>query len=151
MSIITDLRDRVATFNEGLANGNILQDIILENEAYICDMNAQDQLYEQGINRVGVDIMDYAPYSPLTIQIKREKGQPYNRVTLRDEGDFESSFYVEADNEKFAIRASDWKTEDLVRKYGQQILGLTLENRGRLIREYIHPELIEKAKQIIYG
>lgn len=56
-------------------------------------MNAEEQLFEQGINRLGVDIMDYAPYSPLTIAIKEEKGQPTNRVTLRDTGDFEASFF----------------------------------------------------------
>ena len=93
MKQITDLRKRVADFNEALTSGRLIQDIIWKNEAYIVDMNAEEQLFEQGINRLGVDISDYAPYSPVTIEIKRLKGQPTNRVTLRDEGDFESSFF----------------------------------------------------------
>lgn len=90
---IQDLRNRVATFNNGLSSGAYIQQIIWDNDAYIVDMNAEEQLVEQGINRLGVDIMDYAPYSPLTIAIKEEKGQPTNRVTLRDTGDFEASFF----------------------------------------------------------
>ena len=125
MKLIDNLRQRVTEFNELLQSGRLIQSIILENEYVITDMNSEDQLYEQGVNRLGVNIMDYAPYSPLTIEIKKEKGQPYNRVTLRDEGDFEQSFYVEADTQQFTIKAADWKTEDLIQRYGRQILGLT--------------------------
>ena len=84
MKLIDNLRQRVTEFNELLQSGRLIQSIILENEYVITDMNSEDQLYEQGVNRLGVNIMDYAPYSPLTIEIKKEKGQPYNRVTLRD-------------------------------------------------------------------
>ena len=151
MKLIDNLRQRVTEFNELLQSGRLIQSIILENEYIITDMNSEDQLYEQGINRLGVNIMDYAPYSPLTIEIKKEKGQPYNRVTLRDEGDFEQSFYVEADRQQFTIKAADWKTEDLIQRYGRQILGLTEENKIILIWAYIYPELKAKTKEYIYG
>jgi hypothetical protein len=151
MKLIDNLRQRVTEFNELLQSGRLIQSIILENEYVITDMNSEDQLYEQGINRLGVNIMDYAPYSPLTIEIKKEKGQPYNRVTLRDEGDFEHSFYVEADTQQFTIKAADWKTEDLIQRYGRQILGLTEENKIILIWAYIYPELKAKTKEYIYG
>lgn len=147
MGVIDNLRQKVETFNEGLTSGEYIQEIILDNEAFITDMNAQEQLYEQGVNRLGVSISDYAPYSPTTIAIKRAKGQPTNRVTLRDEGDFEASFFIEADREKFTIKASDWKTEELTKKYGSQILGLTQENKAELIHAYIYPELLTKAKK----
>ena len=121
----------------------------MDNEAYIVYLNAQDQLYEEGINRLGVSIMDYAPYRPLTIAIKEQKGQPTNRVTLRDTGDFESSFYLEVSNKQFEVKASDWKTEALIKKYGRQILGLTDENISSLIWDYIYPDIIEKAREVI--
>lgn len=145
------LRNRVATFNNGLSSGSYIQQIILDNDAYILDMNAEVQLYEQGINRLGVDIMDYAPYSPLTIAIKKEKGQPTDRVTLHDEGDFAASFYLEVGDKQFEIKASDFKTEDLIKKYGRQILGLTNENIAELIWEYLFPDLMNKAKKVLYG
>lgn len=151
MKQITDLRNRVANFNEALTSGRLIQNIIWDNEAYIVDLNAEEQLYEQGIDRLGVEITDYAPYSPVTIAIKEAKGQPTNRVTLRDEGDFESSFFLEVGDKQFEIKASDFKTEDLIRKYGCQILGLTDENIAILIWQYIYPDLINEAKTQIYG
>lgn len=150
MKVITDLRKRVADFNEALTSGRLIQNIIWENEAYILDMNAEEQLFEQGINRLGVEISDYAPYSPVTIEIKEAKGQPTNRVTLRDEGDFESSFFLEVGTKQFEIKASDWKTEELIKKYGRQILGLTDENIAILIWQYIYPDLMNEAKKQIY-
>lgn len=151
MKVITDLRKRVADFNEALTSGRLIQNIIWENEAYIVDMNAEEQLFEQGINRLGVEISDYAPYSPVTIEIKEAKGQPTNRVTLRDEGDFESSFFLEVGTKQFEIKASDWKTEELIKKYGRQILGLTDESIAILIWQYIYPDLMNEAKKQIYG
>lgn len=151
MKIITDLRDRVADFNTQLTNGTIIEKIVVENEAYIVDMNAQVQLYEQGENSLGVDIASYRPYSPLTIKIKKLKGQPTNRVTLRDEGDFESSFFLEVNKEQFEIKASDFKTEELIQKYGRSILGLTQEHVTELIWKYIYPDLLNEAKEKIYG
>jgi hypothetical protein len=151
MKRITDLRKRVADFNEALTSGRIIQNIIWDNEAYIVDLNAEEQLFEQGINRLGVEISDYAPYSPVTIAIKEAKGQPTNRVTLRDEGDFESSLYLEVGDKQFEIKASDFKTEDLIKKYGRQILGLTDENISILIWKYILPDLMAETKKQIYG
>lgn len=153
LASIEELRHRVNEFNTGIVSGKFIRDAIDDGEtrAFIIDANAEEQLFEQGINRLGVDIMDYAPYSPLTIQIKQEKGQPTNRVTLRDEGDFESSFYLEVGDSQFEIKAGDWKTEDLIKKYGRQILGLTDENIATLIWQYVYPELLTKAKTVIYG
>lgn len=150
MSVISDLKDRVAEYNNGLTTGLFIQNIILDNESYIVDLNAEVQLYERGENNLGVSIADYMPYSPLTIEIKRQKHQPTNRVTLRDEGDFESSFFIEANGEQFEIKASDWKTEELIKKYGRQILGLTDEHLEELIHDILYPELLEKAYKIIY-
>lgn len=121
--------------------------VIVENEHIIADMNAQDQLFEKGINRLGEKIADYRPYRPLTIKIKRLKGQPVNRVTLRDEGDFHASFRVIADTNSFFIDATDPKTLSLLRKYGEQILGLTDENINELNWEYIYPELTRILKE----
>lgn len=151
MGKIDDLLKRVVKFNDELTSGRLMQKIIWDNEAYIIDMNAEEQLFEQGINRLGVEISDYAPYSPVTIAIKEAKGQPTNRVTLRDEGDFESSFYLEVGDKQFEIKASDFKTEDLIKKYGRQILGLTDENISILIWKYISPDLMAETKKQIYG
>jgi len=149
MGLIEDLKNRVVAFD---ANINVyIQQILWDNEAYIVDLNSQDQLFDQGVNNLGVSISDYAPYADKTIEIKEFKGQPTDRVTLHDEGDFATSFYLEVGEKQFEIRAGDWKTEELIKKYGRQIMGLTDENIARVIWEFIYPDLLKKAKTVIYG
>lgn len=151
MKSITDLRNRVTELRNELQNGSIMQHIIGNYEDEICKMNADRQLYEQGRNAYGVPIMDYRPYTPTTIFIKEQKHQPTDRVTLRDTGAFQRSFYVEADDKQFVIRASDDKAPSLIRKYGPEIMGLTPENKTELTWRWVFPELLQTAKEIIYG
>lgn len=149
MTAIDELLDRVERFNEELTSGRLMHDIILANEAYIIDMNAYEQLYNKGVNRLGVSIMDYRPYSPYTISYKKAVGQPYDRVTLRDEGDFYRGFFIEADDRMFYISSTDDKTNKLTKKYTNYIFGLTDENKAELTWEYIYPDLIDKLNEMI--
>lgn len=121
---------------------------VIEDEAFICDMNSENQLFEKGITREGIKINSYAPYSKNTIAVKIAKGQPTNRVTLRDTGEFHASFAVYADDTKFFIDAKDWKTNKLGEKYGEEIFGLTDENINELIWEYIYPALMNKVRNL---
>ena len=134
---------------DDLKNGKLISKVIIDNEDIIVYLNAQEQLYEKGINALGVHISDYMPYKPLTIRIKKMKGQPTDRVTLRDEGDFEKSFYLSVNNKEFEIKASDWKAEDLVKKYGKDILGLSEDNKNELVKSYIIPAILEQLKDAI--
>lgn len=151
MNVIEALKAKIETFNDGLTDGTYMSRIIMDYEAEIVDMNVEDQLFERGVNRLNVNIMDYQPYHPETIEIKMAKGQPYDRVTLRDEGDFHSSFHLNIDSEKFEIVADDEKTEWLKKRYGRQILGLTVENARELAESYVQPDLIKKLKEILNG
>lgn len=146
MKRITDLIGRLKNLEAGFIQ--TIQRVLEENETIILEMNSEDQLFEKGMRRDGVHIDSYAPYAPYTIQIKREKGQPFDRVTLRDEGDFESSFFLNITNTGFEIKASDWKTEELTFSYGAEILGLTDENLTELLREYILPELLKLVRKL---
>jgi len=125
-----------------------VEKVIRDNTEIVEEMNSEDQLFEQGIDRHGQKIADYAPYSDVTVQIKREKGQPTNRVTLRDEGDFHFSFFIEFSPTGFEIRADDGKTKKLLEGYGDGILGLTDENVRDLAKNYILPELIKLFKTL---
>ena len=147
MSIFSGLINKLENYKASIPE--YIRLVIVENEHIIVDMNAQIQLYEQGVNRLGEKIDSYAPYKPITIKIKRLKNQPTNRVTLRDEGDFEASFKVIANNISFMIDATDPKTNELIHKYGEQILGLTDENAEELAREYIYPELLTRLKDLL--
>lgn len=126
-------------------------DCVRENESVIVDMNAEEQLYEHGQNRLGVDISDYQPYTRRTIELKKIKGQPYDRVTLRDTGEFEASFFICYDSDSWQIQAADEKTDKLVKKYGAEILGLNDENMNEIIWEYLRPYLLGLLRHIANG
>ena len=87
------------------------------------------------------------PYTAKTIQNKKRKGQPTTRVTLRDTGAFHKSMFVVFDSEGFYVTASDEKTEELVKKYGEEIFRLTNKNFTRIVRSHIRKELVKRLKR----
>lgn len=123
---------------------NVVQQVIKDNEHIILEMNTEDQLYQRGIDSKGRSLGEY---SPITISIKREKGQPTNRVTLRDSQDFHRSFYIEYSADSFEIKASDPKTDGLLDIYGDDIIGLTADNFRDISENYVKPELIKLYKR----
>lgn len=141
MKKLDDLISRLKNFEDEIIK--VIEEVVRENDNIILDMNAEDQLFQKGITRKGVEIASFAPYAPLTIEIKKLKGQPTSRVTLRDEGDFHRSFYIEYQADGFQIKASDWKTEDLMFRYGEEILGLTDDNFHEFAVDYVKPALTE--------
>lgn len=64
------------------------------------------------------------PYRPLTKIIKRRKGQPTDRVTLKDTGDFYEYIIVDIGLETYNLTSEDWKTALLTEKYTDRIFGL---------------------------
>lgn len=146
---IRNLQYRLRAFRDSLPM--LLEDIIRDKEDVIVSAIADDQLYRRGINGKGEKIMSYAPYKPITIQIKKKKGQPTTRVTLRDTGDFHKSMFVVFDSEGFYITSSDEKTPELIEKYGEEIFRLTNKNFTRIIRSHVRKELVKRTKRMIKG
>ena len=146
MKKLEDLIARLRAFEASLLE--TIRKVLEDNSEIIAEMNSEDQLYEKGVNRLGIEISSFAPYSPVTIALKREKNQPTNRVTLRDTEDFHFSFFVEFSAEDFELKASDDKTGKLISAYGETILGLTDENFHDLAQNYIRPELVKLFKEL---
>lgn len=109
-----------------------------EEEARIIDWNTFQ--LEQGIENTGQQITPF--YTPFTVQIKKEKGQPSDRVTLKDTGDFHQSFFLVVNPTSIAVYARDEKTLKIERKYGKEIWGLTDVNLQQLI-DLVKPKLQE--------
>lgn len=147
--MISGLIDKFKKIGEELDTGTIAKKIVRDNDNILIDMNAQDQLYAKGVNRLGVRIDEYQPYRPLTIQVKIEKRQPYDRVTLKDTGEFYDSFYVETAEDRFYIKASDEKTNWLIKKYGAEIFGLTNDSLAEFINDYVKDEAYNRVKEIL--
>ncbi len=124
---------------------NELLIVLSQNKEFtdlIIELNTQKQLFEKGIDSTGRTLEDIGGfYSFETVKIKREKGQPTDRVTLKDSGDFYNSFRVFLNSDGFIITADTIKdTDNLIERWGADILGLTDESLS---------VLRDKAKEII--
>lgn len=144
---LRNLEYRLRAFKDSLPT--LLEDIVRDKEDIIVSAIADDQLYRRGINGKGKKIMDYMPYTATTVRIKKKKGQPTTRVTLRDTGDFHNSMFVVFDAEGFYVTASDDKTPELIEKYGDEIFRLTDKNLTRIIRSHIRKELVKRLKKAV--
>ena len=144
---LRNLEYRLRAFKDSLPT--LLEDIVRDKEDVIVSAIADDQLYRRGINGKGKKIMGYMPYTATTVRIKKKKGQPTTRVTLRDTGDFHNSMFVVFDAEGFYVTASDDKTSELIEKYGDEIFRLTDKNLTRIIRSHIRKELVKRLKKAV--
>ena len=114
-------------------------------QKFITDLNTKVQLFDMGEDGEGRELATVSPiggYAPTTIRIKARKGQPSNRVTLKDTGAFHKTFEVLVKpNASFSIDADTIKDgTDLQDRWGSEIVGLQDENvvlvMNRLRDEY---------------
>lgn len=110
-----------------------LKKAIEENEGALLNIVRYEQLYEGGINGLGEEIWNYAPYTRMTIRAKQEKGQVADRVTLRDTGKFYKRMRLIITDKGFYISSPTLYTPDLLDKYGEEILRFTNENFNKVV------------------
>ncbi len=115
-------------------------------KAFVVDLNTQ-RLFEQGTDANDIPLRSRmaqfgAFYSPRTVRIKKAKGQPTDRVTLKDTGKFYESFAFKGNLTalEFLIQANVLKKDEktgeitnLQQEWGQDILGLSDEDLIELI------------------
>lgn len=150
LNSILGLLSAAETVERNLNEGFYTRKALEQNQQKIVEANVE-QLYKYGINSLGIRIDTYQPYTPYTVRVKQERGQPYDRVTLRDTGDFQKSFEVVFEPVGFYITATDYKTQDLIDKYGAKIFGLTRENRQEIAVKYVLPIVTEEIKREMFG
>jgi hypothetical protein len=124
----------------GLKNPNL--------KKVILDLNRIEQLFNYGEDSLGKSLGEY---SAKTIEGtpqyrgKIEKGQPTDRITLKDTGDFYNSFDIKIIEDGFEIIAGEniWYAEDLFYDFGEEILGLNPDNLEEAI-QYIRGYIVSK-------
>ncbi len=137
---VQDMIDDLKDFER--LRDQILLDLVKDRERQIIQMN-KEQL-KSGTTGQGSEITP--AYRPSTIERKKRRGQPYDRVTLEDEGDFHASFFVNYGDDFFELDSDDQKRVYLERKYGEKIYGLNVENLGRLIND-LRDEFIQAFRR----
>ena len=70
-------------------------------------------------------------YTNFTIQIKAAKGQPFDRVTLFDKGDFYEAMFFRVEDNKLIFGSDDSKALKLIEKYDKdsELFGLNQDNK----------------------
>lgn len=118
---------------------------ILETKETIGDLNIEQM--NKGLRSDGSEILP--SYSDLTIQIKKEKGQPTDRVTLKDTGSFYEGVKVNISGEKIDITSTDEKTAKLNKKYSKSkgnIFGLSDKFKREYLNEKQRPSFKKKVE-----
>ena len=107
----------------------------------ILDYIREKQLFEQGIDGKGRNLLEYKPF---TIAIKRQKGQPTDRTTLFDTGSFFRGFdLIFTDQNAIGVFSRDAKTPDLIEKYGADIFTFTENNIEEIDTKIFQDKLIQ--------
>ena len=143
MDKLDNLIKRLDNFDKRIEE--IAVQVAKQFEPEILDMNTEDQLFAKGQDAEGVSLGKYAP---LTVSIKSGLGQPTNRVTLKDTGDFHRSFFARFVGKFITIGATDEKAEKIEDRYRKDIYGLSKANIQKLT-DMLRPEMQDEFKKQI--
>ncbi len=122
-------------------------------QKFIIKLNTKDQLFKKGIDSTGKSLKEIGgDYSPFTKKRKSAKGQPTNRVTLKDTGKFHKSFGVIPDFSGFTILSDPIKVSDgfqtnLFDRWGGNVEGLTTENINTKLNAMVIKRFVKILEQ----
>ena len=112
--------------------------------------NEYGQLFLEGVDSEGTKLSRIGgDYSPVTEDIKKFTGLPFDRITLYQEGDFYRSWDFLQKADSFTLKANTIKEgQDLQDRWGSDIIGLTNESIQKLA-EAVIPEIIEHIRRTL--
>lgn len=129
---------------------SILQEPDLQKE--IIYLNTIDQLFEKGEDSLGRKLKDVGgDYSGFTKQYKFDNGQPFDRVTLKDTGEYYDSYRIVAPSGADYIMIITNPIKDgknIEQEWGGYIVGLNQENKQWLIDE-VRQRFVPKLKEAL--
>lgn len=140
---VKDILDKAINL-DGVKAWYFAIDIDLQNN--IIKLNTIDQLFNDGIDSLGDSLGEYSPF---TVELKKAKGQPTNRITLKDTGDFYKTFKVEVKDDSFFINANPIKDDsNLFDDFGSEIVGLTEDNQKKISKTILDNTIKYIRKQL---
>lgn len=142
MSVFSDARKRIEELRDSF--NALMKEAFKEQEKLIIKYNAEEQMYKLGEDKKGSAIRP--AYSPMTIRLKKAKGQPTNRVTLRDTGKFHKTLIVTPYDTYVEISSNLEYSKYLFKKYGDDILGIQEELLEDFVKLYVLPKIEQEAK-----
>lgn len=88
-------------------------------------------------------------YTERTKQIKKARGQRYDVVTTRNEGDFHQGFFIEGSNFPARFNSTDWKSDFLTEKYGD-LFGLDEQSSDDLREGYTNEDVAKYYTEQVF-
>lgn len=116
-----------------------------QHEGDIVDAN-RSQL-AQGKTATGGTVKPF--YKPETVKRKKKKGQPTDKVTLKDEGKFYQGFYAKATRGGIEQGSTDPKTTYLVNRYTDTIFGLSAASKTQ-VADRLRPTLQTEFRSAVF-
>jgi hypothetical protein len=143
MCTIKEMRERLQSLSLIDITGEVMQSLEVEED--ILDLN-RNQLYESGIDSKGNKLHQYRSnhYRDFKYEIR---GRELTDLFLT--GQFQRNFYITVENGTYDFYSTDSKTQKLIDNYGDQIFGLTEENKIKahyIIRPLLLQVLRDKLK-----
>lgn len=143
MSVFDEARAKLEEVRNSV--NKLVQETFEEHKSLIIHYNADEQMYKLGQDAKGSIIRP--AYRPATIRLKRKKGQPTDRVTLKDTGRFHKTLIV-TPKENYVEISSDLEyAKYLFKKYGDDVLGIQEELLKEFVTRYVVPKIQEGATQ----
>lgn len=122
-------------------------EVVKENEKTVVSDITDIQLYTLGQDGQGVSLGEYAPS---TIKRKKSKGQPTNRVTLLDTGEYHQSHRLELTSDGVEVKADAVNGDyELRSRYGDDILVWSDKNQDEFIEKVLKEALIKYLKDVL--
>lgn len=141
MGVFEEAKKSISELRDGV--NSLLREAFEEQKNLIIQYNAEEQLYKLGQDNKGSIIRP--AYKRSTIRLKKAKGQPVNRVTLRDTGKFHKTLIVTPYEDYVEISSDLEYSKYLLRKYGDDILGVQEELLKDFVKLYVLPKIRESA------
>lgn len=104
----------------------------------------REQLKLRGENSKGITIKSYAPYNSVPYALQKNQMNPSPGLFNPDlflTGAFARGFYAKVSQNKVIFGSTDFKSDDLERKYGKQIFGLTKDSKRVYLDTSVMPEI----------
>lgn len=116
----------------------ILEQTIIDNDFVIKDYIVNKQLFREGVDGNNFKLEGY---KRTTIRLKISKGDPVDRTTLRDSGEFYNHIHIDAFSDRFEIVSDVEHDKFIIQKYGIDVLKVSHENIKEFMHKYFIPNL----------
>lgn len=145
MGVVTDFIRKLKVLEESINLS--LQQSVDSNKNVLIDQQTDEQ-FDKGKDSFNISIVP--SYALSTKKIKRSKGQPTNRVTLKDTGELYNAIDIQTTKTNMVISANVEHFKYLVAHYpNNQLLGIQDKAMRGFIRKYTYPVIRANFDKII--